>query len=505
MIISNDKNKISHGALILTVTNLIISLLGLASSMLLSRYRTLDEYGTYSQVIMVTELVSTVLLMGLPQTVSYFMSRAENDGERRRFFTLYSILSTAITAIIGVCLYFSTPLIVGYFDNPYITVFSYVFLLYPWSSIMINTLGSVLVVYGRTGRLALYTLIHSLVALATVGATVLLSVDFERYVLIYIITTAVFAVIAYVWCTVRVGGFSLSGGCGRLLREILLFALPMGLASGVGSINIQLDKLFIGTLFSTEEYALYTNASRALPLTALATALTTILMPKLVVLLKSQRNDEAIGLWGNTVRISYIVMCALVAGLIVFAPDAMSLLYSEKYVTQESVAVFRIYTLTMLFKVTYFGIILNSRARTDLILACALLSLAANCVGNLVFYHLLGFIGPAVSTLLVTVIMNTAQLIVTSKITDIPFKRVFPYKALFEYTIKTVLVCIPVAIIYYTLFSDLSRAVTIPMAIVLGILEVIAAVLINKKAIAENWQALGSFEIDEPSSEGDES
>ena len=177
---SDSKGRISSQALILTVTNLIISLIGLLSSMLLSRYRTLDEYGTYSQVIMVTELVSTVLLMGLPQTVGYFLSRAENEEEKKRFFTLYSILSTLVTAVIGICLFLATPLIVAYFNNPYITAFSYVFAVYPWSSIMINTLSSVLVVYGRSGKLACFTLIHSLTTLLTVILTVALSVEFER-------------------------------------------------------------------------------------------------------------------------------------------------------------------------------------------------------------------------------------------------------------------------------------------------------------------------------------
>ncbi|MBQ2737782.1 MAG: oligosaccharide flippase family protein [Clostridia bacterium] len=498
---SDSKARISSQALILTVTNLIISLVGLLSSMLLSRYRTLDEYGTYSQVIMVTELVSTVLLMGLPQTVGYFLSRAENEEEKKRFFTLYSILSTAITAVIGVCLFFATPLIVAYFNNPYITAFSYVFAVYPWSGIMINTLSSVLVVYGRSGKLACFTLIHSLTTLLTVILTVALSVEFERYVLIYIITTAVFAVVAFTLCAFRVGGFSLSGKMGSLLREIFAYAIPLGLASSVGSVNIQLDKLFIGTMFSTEEYALYMNASRALPITALATALTSVLLPKLVVLLKKEKNEDAVTLWGSSIKMSYIVLCALVGGIIVFAPDAMSLLYSEKYVTEASVAVFRIYALTMLFKVTYFGIILNSKGRTDLIFISALVSLITNCVGNVVFYHLLGFIGPAVSTLLVTVVMNLAQLFATSRITKLPFSRVFPYKAVLLFTIKTLLVCTPLALLYTLVISPLPRTASIPIALALGIAEVLAAVLISKRDITENWHALNDLEADEEKSD----
>ncbi len=493
MILSKSEGKVSSQALILTVSNLIISLIGLVSSMLLSRYRTLDEFGTYSQVIMVTELVSTVLLMGLPQTVNYFLSRAESERERRRFFTLYSLLSSTLCAVIGVCLFFSAPLIVRYFDNPYITTFSYVFVIYPWCGIMLNTLSSVLVVFGNSGRLSLYTLLHSLTTLITVIVSSLLAVDFELYVLVYMLSSVAFATVAFVWCAVRVGGFCSLSRSGGLLREIAVFAIPLGLASSVGTINVQLDKLFIGNLFTTEEYALYTNASRALPVTALATALGAVLLPKLVVLLKAKRNADAVRLWGYAIRVSYVFMCAIVAGLIAFAPDAMSFLYSEKYVTELSVAVFRIYSLTLLFKITYFGIILNSKGRTSLILLCSLISLAANAIGNVVFYHLFGFIGPALSTLFVTLIMNLAQLIATSKITAVPFFRIFPYKSLGVYTIEAIAIGSVFAIIRYTLFSEFSRAVTIPLSIALSALTVACVLIVNAKQIKSNWKNLDSF------------
>ncbi len=492
---SGIKSKLSSQATALAISNLIVSLIGLVSSMLLSRYRTLTEYGTYSEVIMVTELVSTVLLMGLPQSVNYFLSRAEDEDDKRRFFTLYSFLTAAISAVVGVCLYLSTPLIVSYFNNPYISTFAYVFALYPWSSIMINTLSSVLVVYDKAGKLSLYTLVHALVALLTVILATVLSIDFESYVLAYIITTAAFAVFAYAWCIKRVGGFKLSG-YGGLLREVFAFALPLGIAASVGSINIQLDKLFIGNLFSTEEYALYTNASRVLPVTMLATALTSVLLPKLVVLLKKDKNSDAVMLWGYSIRVSYIFMAAIVAGLIVFAPDAMSFLYSEKYVTDASVAVFRIYTLTLLFKTTYFGIILNSKGKTNHILICAVISLCANAVGNIIFYHWLGFIGPALSTLLVALIMNMAQLFATSKIIKVPFSKIFPFCSVAKYSVLAILIGTVFAIIRYTFFANLSRAFTIPVSIALGLLTVICILLANRKDLKSNRISLDGFSIE---------
>ena len=88
----------------------------------------------------------------------------------------------------------------------------------------------------------------------------------------------------------------------------------MGLASSVGTLNAELDKLIIGKFFSTKEYAIFANASKTLPVTILATSLTTMLLPKFVRLLKDGKHEEAVALWGNSINISFCVMCLIVGG-----------------------------------------------------------------------------------------------------------------------------------------------------------------------------------------------
>ena len=125
-------------------------------------------------------------------------------------------------------------------------------------------------------------------------------------------------------------------------------------------------------------------------------------------------------LWGYSITLSYIFISLVSFGVFTYATDVMTLLYSSKYISGSNV--FRIYTLVLLLRVTYFGMILNSKGKTKFIFYSSLLSLILNLVLNYIFYKLFGFIEPAIATLLSIAIVQFAQLIATSKIVNITIK-----------------------------------------------------------------------------------
>jgi len=60
------KNSIGKEAVKLTTARMITLLISMISAMLLSRFRTLEEYGTYSQIVMVVTLAISIFTLGLP-------------------------------------------------------------------------------------------------------------------------------------------------------------------------------------------------------------------------------------------------------------------------------------------------------------------------------------------------------------------------------------------------------------------------------------------------------
>jgi O-antigen/teichoic acid export membrane protein len=295
-----------------------------------------------------------------------------------------------------------------------------------------------------------------------------------------------FALSVYVIAYQTRGGFRPSLNK-QLIRTIFAFSLPMGLATVVGTLNIEIDKLLIGYLMDTEQMAIYTNASKELPVSFVAASITAVLLPQLTRLLKKDKNQQAVSLWANATELSYLVICLIVAGVFTYAEDVMSLLYSEKYL--PGLPVFRIYSLVLLLRCTYFGIILNAKGKTKEIFYASLASLALNVVLNPLMYWALGVVGPALATLLSILVVQQWQLFRTAKHTGIPYSQVFPY--------KRILVITGVNAVLAGLFYGLKLALPLETwitslgeSLALGGLWCILYVILMKKSIKRAWKGM---------------
>ena len=494
-ITSSNKTSIGREAVYLTGSRVLTSIIGVVTSMLLARFRTLSEYGTYSQIIMVTELVSSILLLGLPNSINYFLAKGETPKDRQDFLSVYSTLSTILTIVIGICLYLAMPLIISHFNNPFIRDFAYVFVVYPWSSLFINSLSSVCIVYGKSNKLIYFNLANALIVLVILLIAKIAGMSFHQYMLMYIGCLFFFAIVALIWSHNLSGGISIKLEFG-LIKDIFIFSIPLGLASATGSISLELGKLVIGRFFSVDEYAIFANASRELPVTIIATTLTAVLLPQIVRLTKKGDHSKAVSLWGNAIEISMCFMCLFVGALIVFAPDVLSLFYSEKYVTEGGVIVFRIYSIILLFRVTYWGMILNATGNTKFVFYSSLLSLLLNFVANIASIYLLGFIGPAISSLIVSITLCYVQLKFTTKVTDIPFRDIFPWKNIMKLILTSVGFCVVFGVLKQLILPDFDRLTSIYISIGLGIVWTLVYALLNLKFVKRSWRLLNAYKYD---------
>jgi len=492
---TTQNSSVGKDALFLTCSRILTAVIGVITSMLLARFRTLGEYGTFSQIIMVTDLVTSILLLGLPNSINYFLAKADTQKDRQDFMSVYTTLSTILTIVIGVCLYLAMPLIIDHFSNPLIRNFAYVFAVYPWSSLFINSISSVCIVYGKSNRLIFFNLANALVVLGVLLIAEICDLSFQQYMLMYMAALALFAIAAIIWSHKLTGGIRLKLDF-SLIREIFVFSIPLGLASASGTLSHELGKLVIGRFFSVDEYAIFANASRELPVTLVATTLTAVLLPQLVRMTKKGNHYDAVRLWSNAIEISLCFMCLIAGGFIVFAPDIISLFYSEKYVTDGGIMVFRIYSIILLLRATYWGIILNATGNTKFVFYSSLISLLLNLVINLVSIYLLGFIGPAISSLIVSITLLFVQLKFTTKVTQIPFKQIFPWGKYCRLIEISVGFCIVFGTIKYILLPDFNRSTSILISIGLGIIWAAFFALVNLKYVKRNWKQLNAHKYD---------
>lgn len=421
------KQSLGNDALKLTISKIITITISMITSMLLSRLRTLHEYGTYSQILLVTNLMTSLLMLGLPNSINYFLARAESTLEREKFLSVYYTFSTILSFIVGIVLVLLSPFIVKYFNNDYLVNFIYILAVYPWAKITMSSIENVLIVYKKTTTIMIYRISNSILILLTIYIIHVTNLTFESYMLLFILIETIYAISVYVIVKNIIGKFYIRLDK-KLIRRILLFSVPIGLASIVGTLNIELDKLMIGRFLDTEQLALYTNASREMPVTVISTSLTAVLLPQLARLLKNGEDYKAINLWANATVLSYIIINFISTGLFTFASDVIVLLYSDKYLAGTSV--FRVFNLVLLLRCTYFGMILNAKGKTKFILYSSIISLGINCVLNFILFRIFGFVGPAIATFISQFVINLVQLIYTAKIMNVKFTQIFPWKRL---------------------------------------------------------------------------
>lgn len=480
------KRSIAGDATKLAGVKMGATVLTMLTAMLLSRFRTLEEYGTYSELQLVTNLATIIFMIGLPNSINYFLAKADTKQEQSRFLSLYYSLTTVLGIVAGVVLIAGISIIVSYFNNDSIRDFWFFLLLYPWTKIIMSGLENLLVVYQRMTKLIIFKILYSSVTLAVVTGAWFMGISFKRYMVFFVITEIVFSLWVYEI------SYKLSGGLriafSRLeIISIFKFCLPLGLASIVGTISIELDKLLIGYLYSTSELAIYNNASKEMPVTMIATSITAVLMPRLVKLLKRGKNDKAIELWDNATVLSYIFIAFCASALVVFAPEIITILYSEKYL--PGVAVFRVYSLVLILRTTYFGMILNSMGQTRFIFLTSIMNLGLNVILNIACYLIFGFVGPAIATFLSIAIIAFLQIFYTSKKAGVGVKKIFSWKKLLKITIVNLVL----GLIFWCVREMVVKEVglnSILVSICLGAVWCIMYFLIEQKEIVKLWEEL---------------
>ena len=483
----SSKKNIGKDSLLLTVTQLITLGVNMVNAMLLSRFRSLGEYGTYSQIMMVCTVIITFFSAGFSQCINYFLGKSETEEEKRKFVGNYYSLITLIGILGGSIALALLPVLKIYFGNEAIGTLWFVLLLYPVSHILTSGVDRFFINYRRAKWLMAFKVGHSVLVLLVMAFTLLFGLTFYQYMIIYIAVEMLFGLSVYVWMRMLSGTRNF-GWSSPLIKQIFAFAVPMALASLVSTINTEMDKLIVGGLVSTEELAIYTNAARELPVYIFSTSISSVVMPFVVRHVSKERYLDAAKLWQKSITLSFYLIGFFVAVMVTFAPQIMSVLYSDKYLPGTNV--FRIYSVVLLFRTTYYGMVLNALGKTKTILRASITTMVSNLVLDVLLYQLLGVVGPAIATLLSVGVMNMYQLYLTKKQIGIKFTDIYPLRKIGVILALNGVLAIAFFLLQQVLFRLVPMMDQIVLTVGLGILWVAVYFLLVKRNILTIWKDL---------------
>ena len=422
---SNTSKNSGTKAFILSLSKIITLLLSTITSMILSRTLELDENGTYAELLTVSSIAVSVFSLGLPNALNYFLPRSKDEQEKRRFINLYFVLISVLSLVLMGAMALANRPIAAYYHNDRIIAYSYFIIIVPWTKLIISSRSNLLIAEGMVLREIIYSVLNGLFLTLIAVFTVFFQNFFDVYIALYVVVECVFAALVYVEAFLRTGKSISLRLNAEWIKELLVYSIPLGLSTAVSTINLDLDKLIIGFMMDEASVAIYNNAGKELPFSLISASFSAVFLPLIILYVKNNKKQEAVDRWKDIMEINYILLAFCVAASIAFAPQIVSFLYSAKYLA--GVNIFRIYSLTLLLRITYWGMILNAFGRTQEILLNSVICLVLNVILNVAFYFAFGFTGPAIATLISIFAIVILQIVRTSKLLKMPSRSFIPY------------------------------------------------------------------------------
>ena len=364
--IKSSLNGASGDSFFLVCVRMVTLVFSLLMTRILSGHFSVYEYGTYSQIILLSTTITTLTILGMTDGLNYFFCREKCEQKRDSYvatlFTLQVIVSIVAAIVVLAC----TIPISKYFDNSDIKGLIIFAAALPFLQNTISLLQIMFIAIRKAKLIAIRNLAVSILKLI---AILLACYLFDNIVIVLICQVILELIqIVYFFIVLRKNNYRVNIRLfdRTLLGEILKYCIPMAVFTMVKSLNKDCDKLMIAAFTDTETLALYTNASKQLPFDTIMIAFCTVLIPYLTRYIADKNYDQAKRVYKAFLELSYISTNVLACAAICTAPEVIEFLYTAKYLS--GIGIFITYILVDIFAVMNLTLLLSAAGKTKTIM-----------------------------------------------------------------------------------------------------------------------------------------
>jgi O-antigen/teichoic acid export membrane protein len=417
--------RLTDQAIIITAGRVAEKAIVFVASLVLVRLLTKDQYGTYLQVSLISQLAVTVLLFGLPPSLLYFVPRAD-PAHRRQVIVRSAWLIAALSLVGSLVVGAAGPLLGRHFNNQAIGGLSLILGLYTFFYALDRSIDPVIIALGEARLAAILALGAAVLGLA--GTIVPAWMGWGVGGIYAGLLVVACARIAYAGTHlarlpgsgpgVRTDGFS--------IPILISFAIPMGLSAIATQYNRMLDGIVVSMMFPPADYAVYARGAFELPVVDLIPfTLANVILPRLVGLWKEGDRPSFLGLWRRSLRVSALVIFPTFAYGMLFAGDLIVTLFTAGYA--GSTPIFRVYLCGLPLRLTHYAILLQATGETRPILRATGLSLGVNLLMAPLLCRAVGPTGAAAGFVASQFVLALYLLVATRKRTSFALTELIPW------------------------------------------------------------------------------
>ncbi len=320
----------------LVAARIVAATLGMIVPLLLARSFLPEEYGTYKQLLLISQTLFYILPCGMTQSLFYFLPR---DTKSTAYLTQTLLFLVAVGIVGALGLNLAGNSLGEWFNNPFLAKFSGIISIYTFGIIASSPLEIVWTARGQTVYAAIVILISELTKAAAWTIPVVCGLGLEGTIL-------------------GMTGYSMTrllvtwGIHFRVSKKIwrpeiwfaqLRYALPLGAAVALMVPQQALHQYLISAQLGAALFAAYSVAIFQMPIFDLFYGpMSEILMVRVAELDKEGRSADAAKTFLSTVQKLIFFFVPIIVLLICFAPNIIEVLFTQKYLS--SAPIFRVAT-----------------------------------------------------------------------------------------------------------------------------------------------------------------
>lgn len=422
-------NGVASDSIILIIVRIVTMVLGMVVAKIMAVNFSPTQNGTYNQANLIQNTVTSLTILGLVDAVNFYYNRGYSLEKTKNYVaTIFNIqyLIGIISAVLIIAV--QTPLVVFYgHNNEELRGVLYFSAFLPLLANLTSMITTLFIAIGKAKGIAIRNFFVSLFQLLAVWLACRIFKDVKIVFIAYVISYVVQLV--YFYWIFKKNAFLIKVTDGRMkyVKSILKFSIPIGIAVLVNALSRDMDKYVVNFYAQNEEViGMYGFASKVLPFDVIAASFMTVMVPILTRSIAKEDYGNATNYFKMYLRVGIIFTWLIIAGFFVCSREFYLTLYDEKYI--DGLNIFIIYLVVDVFRFANATIVLSASGKTAKLMIYSIGSLAINFALNIIFYKLFGLIGPALATLVITLVLYIVLLFEASRLLKTSVIRMFEWK-----------------------------------------------------------------------------
>jgi O-antigen/teichoic acid export membrane protein len=414
-------------AIILSFSRFANQAIILLSPMLLVRILPVSEYGSYREFMLYAGLVGSFVLLGVPQSLAFFLPKYPNRERVWITQTTLFILAFTTVAVIAVNAFGGLIRANTSFDflialQLYVVFFINLdFVEYYW----IGKKRTEYVFYYSSGRL--------FARLIVIVVSALLSKSASGIVLSLVFLEAIRCLLVLIYA-IHQRWFTKAMTRATILLQMSYF-LPLGGGGLIEVLNTRAGMLFVSTMLGAEALAFYTIGAFATQIVnILRGAIADVIFPEIVELRHAEPRD-ALPLWQQA-TVWYCVLLFPVAVLFFYYSDVIvTVLFTKEYST--AIPIFSTFAFVLFLYCFDFHLPLRVQNANRYFMLGNTIALILNVVLLYPAYLMLGLVGPVIAFIVSRVVFTVYLSYRVSKIYKVALNHLLDWKDVGRVTVAS--------------------------------------------------------------------